>query len=109
MHFYLFIIFFNSRLWYSKLSVLRRKNDQTLNTTETTHSILTANFSLKKDFSPAFPQEVEKTNVPFQQSRLLMSHLGLINYNDLKDGSFQLLNKTSALYRDLRGLDRKPG
>ncbi|CAO3638558.1 unnamed protein product [Cunninghamella blakesleeana] len=96
-------------LWYSKLSVLRRKNDQTLNTTETTHSILTANFSLKKDFTPAFPQEVEKTIVPFQQSRLLMSHLGLINYNDLKDGSFQLLNKTSALYRDLRGLDRKPG
>ncbi|CAO3607595.1 unnamed protein product [Cunninghamella echinulata] len=97
------------RLWYSKLNVLRRRNDQALNSTETTHSILTANFSLKKDFSPAFPQEVEKTNVPFQQSRLLMSHLGLINYNDLKDGSFQLLNKTTALYRDLRGLDRKPG
>ncbi|KAI8093558.1 uncharacterized protein BX664DRAFT_295379 [Halteromyces radiatus] len=94
------------RLWYSKLNVLRRRGDQT---NETTHAQSTANFSLRKDFSPAFPHELEKTNLPFQQSRLLMSHLGLINYSHLKDGSFQMLNKTAALYRDLRGLDRKPG
>lgn len=68
-----------------------------------------ANFSLRKDFSPVFPHEPEKTHLPFQQSRLLMSHLGLVNFSHLKDGSFQMLNKTSALYRDLRGLDRKPG
>jgi hypothetical protein len=66
-------------------------------------------FSLRKDFLPAFPQEAEPPHVPFQQSRLLMSHLGFINYNYLKDGSFQMLNKTPALYRDLRGLDRKHG
>ncbi|CAO3589975.1 unnamed protein product [Absidia cylindrospora] len=97
------------RLWYSKLNLLRRKGDQAIHTNETTHAMTTANFSLRKDFSPAFPHELEKTHLPFQQSRLLMSHLGLVNFNHLKDGSFQMLNKTSALYRDLRGLDRKPG
>ncbi|KAI8332922.1 hypothetical protein BC941DRAFT_435785 [Chlamydoabsidia padenii] len=97
------------RLWYSKLNLLRRKGDQALQTNETTHAMTAANFSLRKDFSPAFPQEPEKTHLPFQQSRLLMSHLGLVNFSHLKDGSFQMLNKTSALYRDLRGLDRKPG
>ncbi|ORZ14187.1 hypothetical protein BCR42DRAFT_393825 [Absidia repens] len=97
------------RLWYSKLNLLRRKGDQAIHSNETTHAMTTANFSLRKDFSPAFPHELEKTHLPFQQSRLLMSHLGLVNFNHLKDGSFQMLNKTSALYRDLRGLDRKPG
>jgi hypothetical protein len=66
-------------------------------------------FSLKKDFLPAFPQEAENPAVPFQQSRLLMSHMGFIHYDQLKDGTFQMLNKTPALYRDLRGLDRKHG
>jgi hypothetical protein len=76
---------------------------------ESMQTHLIANFSMKKDFLPAFPQEPEKPHVPFQQSRLLLSHMGFIHYNHLKDGSFQMLNKTPALYRDLRGLDRKHG
>ncbi|KAI9018532.1 hypothetical protein CLU79DRAFT_705818 [Phycomyces nitens] len=99
------------QLWYSKMNVLRQKeategiNDRA----ESMHAHLMANFSMRKDFLPAFPHESEKTHVPFQQSRLLMSHLGFINYDHLKDGSFRLLNKTPGLYRDLRGLDRKHG
>lgn len=83
--------------------------DGVLKRGESIQSHLMTNFSLRKDFLPAFPQEAEKPHVPFQQSRLLLSHLGFINYNYLKDGSFQMLNKTPALYRDLRGLDRKHG
>lgn len=71
--------------------------------------LMMANFSSRKDFLPAFPSEAEKSNVLFQQSRLLMSHMGFIHYHHLKNGSFQMLNKTPALYRDLRGLDRKHG
>ncbi|KAF7726352.1 Ral GTPase-activating protein subunit alpha-1 [Apophysomyces ossiformis] len=99
------------RLWYSKMNILRRKEAkmQLSDHTETMHTHLMANFSLKKDFLPAFPHELENPHVPFQQSRLLLSHLGFINYDHLKDGSFQMLNKTPALYRDLRGLDRKHG
>lgn len=70
---------------------------------------LVSNFSANKDFLPAFPLEAENTHVPFQQCRLLMSHMGFMNYHQLKHGSFQMLNKTPALYRDLRGLDRKHG
>ncbi|KAL0082506.1 hypothetical protein J3Q64DRAFT_1642782 [Phycomyces blakesleeanus] len=99
------------QLWYSKMNVLRQKeategiNDRA----ESMHAHLMANFSMRKDFLPAFPHESEKPHVPFQQSRLLMSHFGFINYDHLKDGSFRLLNKTPGLYRDLRGLDRKHG
>ncbi|KAI9484408.1 hypothetical protein BDB00DRAFT_148787 [Zychaea mexicana] len=94
-------------LWYSKMNILRRK--EATDRTDSLHAHLTANFSIRKDFLPAFPHEAEKSHVPFQQCRLLLSHLGFINYDHLKDGSFQMLNKTPALYRDLRGLDRKQG
>lgn len=90
------------------MNVLRRK-EATLERSDSLHTHLTANFSIRKDFLPAFPREAEKCHVPFQQSRLLLSHLGFINYEQLRDGSFQMLNKTPALYRDLRGLDRKQG
>lgn len=97
-------------LWYSKVRVLRQKQvAPTPERTESLHAHLTSNFSLRKDFLPSFPQEAEKPHVPFQQSRLLLSHLGLIHYDHLKDASFQMLNKTPALFRDLRGLDRKLG
>ncbi|KAI8362756.1 hypothetical protein BD560DRAFT_178321 [Blakeslea trispora] len=103
------------QLWYSKMNALRKKETPEENEvlekgdTSSLQSYLISNFSLRKDFLPAFPLEAEKPNVPFQQSRLLMSHMGLIHYKHLKDGSFQMLNKTPALYRDLRGLDRKHG
>ncbi|ORX55802.1 hypothetical protein DM01DRAFT_1335187 [Hesseltinella vesiculosa] len=94
------------RVWYAKLNAVQRRSSQT---PAPTSSLLSTNFSAQKDFCPALPRDPEKTNVPFQQSRLLISHLGLLSYSQLKDGSFQMLNKTSALFRDLRGLDRKPG
>ncbi|KAI9480932.1 MAG: hypothetical protein EXX96DRAFT_564755 [Benjaminiella poitrasii] len=99
------------QLWYSKMNRLREKEaeDGILKRGESMQAHLLANFSLGKDFLPAFPQEAEKAHGPFQQSRLLMSHMGFIHYNQLKNGSFQMLNKTPALYRDLRGLDRKHG
>ncbi|KAI8144750.1 hypothetical protein BJV82DRAFT_606134 [Fennellomyces sp. T-0311] len=97
----------DANLWYSKMNILRRK--EASDRTDSLHAHLTANFSIRKDFLPAFPHEAEKSHVPFQQCRLLLSHLGFINYEHLKDGSFQMLNKTPALYRDLRGLDRKQG
>ncbi len=97
----LIYFFFIRRLWYSKMNMLRGKQDESMQ--------LIANFCLKKDFLPAFPQEAEESHVPFLYSRLLMSHLGLIEYDHLKDGSFQILNKSPALYRDIRGLDRKHG
>lgn len=103
----------NSRVWYSRMDELRRKelddSRSGVKRGESMQTHLMSNFSLRKDFLPAFPQEAEKPHVPFQQSRLLMSHMGFINYNQLKNGSFQMLNKTPALYRDLRGLDRKHG
>lgn len=102
------------RVWYSKMDELRRKElddggSGGVKRGESMQTHLMSNFSLRKDFLPAFPQEAEKPHVPFQQSRLLMSHMGFINYSQLKNGSFQMLNKTPALYRDLRGLDRKHG
>lgn len=96
-----------SGLWYSKMNILRR-NDAT-DRSDSLHTHLIANFSIRKDFLPAFPHEAEKSHVPFQQSRLLLSHLGFINYEHLKDKTFQMLNKTPALFRDLRLLDRKQG
>ncbi|KAG2213103.1 hypothetical protein INT47_011252, partial [Mucor saturninus] len=94
------------KLWYSKMNALRRKEDGVLKRGDLQ---LMAEFSHQKDFLPAFPQEAEQPHVPFQQSRLLMSHMGLLHYHHLKDGSFKMLNKSPALYRDLRGLDRKHG
>ncbi|KAI8367588.1 uncharacterized protein BYT42DRAFT_586812 [Radiomyces spectabilis] len=99
------------RLWYSKLNILRRKEarERAERTPESMHTHLMANFSLQKEFLPVFPHGTEKSHVPFQQCRLLMSHFGFINYEHLKDGSFQILKKSASLYRDLRGLDRKHG
>ncbi|KAI7868261.1 hypothetical protein BDF14DRAFT_1881054 [Spinellus fusiger] len=94
----------NIQLWYSKMNVLRQKEaaENVAERVDSMHAHLMANFSLQKDFLPAFPHESENPNVPFQQCRLLMSHLGLMNYEHLKDGSLRMLNKSSGLYRDLR-------
>ncbi|GAA5798646.1 hypothetical protein HPULCUR_004051 [Helicostylum pulchrum] len=95
-------------VWYNKMNMLRKK-DGVLKREDSMQTQLMTNFSLQKDFLPALPQEAEQPNVPFQMSRLLLSHMGLVQYSHLKDGSFKMLNKTPALYRDLRGLDRKHG
>ncbi|KAI9252129.1 hypothetical protein BY458DRAFT_359294 [Sporodiniella umbellata] len=99
----------NARLWYSKMSMLRQTEIEENKFSEPIQSQLIANLSSKKDFVPAFPEEVGEPHVSFLYSRLLMSHLGLINYDHLKDGYFQILNKSPGLYRDIRGLDRKHG
>jgi hypothetical protein len=78
------------------MNTLRRQQAQ--DTKEPIQTQLLNQFSLQKDFLPAFPQEAEKSNAPFQQSRLLMSHMGFIHYNQLKEGVFQMLNKTPALF-----------
>jgi hypothetical protein len=62
-----------------------------------------------QEFYPAQPPITEKLNAPFQESRLLMGHLSFLNYEFLKDGSFQMLQKSAGLFRDLRGLDRMNG
>ncbi|KAJ3031844.1 Ral GTPase-activating protein subunit alpha-1, partial [Rhizophlyctis rosea] len=46
---------------------------------------------------------------PFLRSRLLLSHLGHMNFDGVKDGCFYLLGKSPAFYRDLKVLDRKHG
>ncbi|KAG1471230.1 hypothetical protein G6F56_002246 [Rhizopus delemar] len=99
----------NARLWYSKMNALRQTEIEDSKSSEPIQSQLIANLSSKKDFLPAFPEEVGEPHVPFLYSRLLMSHLGLIEYDHLKDGYFQILNKNPSLYRDIRGLDRKHG
>ncbi len=45
----------------------------------------------------------------FQRSRLLLSHLGFLNFNGLKKSNMHLLAKSPALYRDIKGLDKKFG
>lgn len=45
----------------------------------------------------------------FQRSRLLLSHLGFLNFNGLKKSNLHLLAKSPALYRDIKGLDKKFG
>ncbi|KAI9197135.1 uncharacterized protein BJ171DRAFT_634486 [Polychytrium aggregatum] len=45
----------------------------------------------------------------FQQPRLLLGHLGLLNFDGLKDGFLHMLTKCPPLYRDIKGLDKKYG
>lgn len=88
--------------------MLHRKEELGGSNTESTQTQPLSSY-FENDLLRAVPLEAEKPDVPFQQSRLLLSHLGFIQYNQLKNGTFQMLNKTPALYRDLRGLDRKHG
>ncbi|KAI8999195.1 hypothetical protein BC832DRAFT_594874 [Gaertneriomyces semiglobifer] len=46
---------------------------------------------------------------PYVNARLLLSHLGHMDFDGLKDGTFTLLAKTPALSRDIKVLDRKHG
>ncbi|KAI9282378.1 hypothetical protein BC943DRAFT_328675 [Umbelopsis sp. AD052] len=92
------------KTWYKQHD---RRNQKLL--PSDSDSNLVANVSLSKVFTPVMPGEAEKPHIPFQQSRLLMSHMGLLNYDYLREGSFQMLSKSPALFRDLRGLDRKHG
>ncbi|KAJ3175950.1 Ral GTPase-activating protein subunit alpha-2 [Geranomyces variabilis] len=46
---------------------------------------------------------------PYQRARLLLSHLGQVDFDSLKHGNLQLLAETPSLYRDLKVLDRKHG
>ncbi|KXS13439.1 hypothetical protein M427DRAFT_366793 [Gonapodya prolifera JEL478] len=47
---------------------------------------------------------------PLHRSRLFLNHLGFLNFESLKkDDYFHMLSKSSALFRDMRGLDKKTG
>jgi hypothetical protein len=68
---------------------------------------LGADFSLSRAFLPVIPPEAEKSQEPYQQCRLFLSHFGWLNPDTFKDGSICILNKDPALYRDIRLLDKK--
>ncbi|KAJ3089470.1 Ral GTPase-activating protein subunit alpha-2 [Quaeritorhiza haematococci] len=62
-----------------------------------------------KSYISLKPSKANKSLPPYQRSRLWLSHFGFLNFDGLKDNSFHLLAKTSALYRDIKCLDRKYG
>ncbi|KAJ3222533.1 Ral GTPase-activating protein subunit alpha-2 [Clydaea vesicula] len=61
------------------------------------------------NFVEVSPTKSQQSLPIFQRSRLLMSHLGFLTFGGLKDNCFHLLGKTPALYRDIKGLDKKFG
>ncbi|KAJ3191793.1 Ral GTPase-activating protein subunit alpha-2 [Irineochytrium annulatum] len=56
----------------------------------------------------AAPRSSERINA-FGRSRQFLSHFGHVQFDGLKEDYFHLLTKTPALYRDVKGLDRKHG
>ncbi|KAG9294631.1 hypothetical protein G9A89_008110 [Geosiphon pyriformis] len=73
----------------------------------TSHLSLGADFSLCRSFLPVLPPEAEKPTEPYQHCRLFLGHFGWLSPETLKDNAIYLLNKTPALYRDIRLLDKK--
>lgn len=55
------------------------------------------------------PMPHPNTDTSFLRSRLLLSHLGHMSFDGVKDGCFYLLGKSPAFYRDIKVLDRKHG
>ncbi|KAI8823428.1 uncharacterized protein EV422DRAFT_354445 [Fimicolochytrium jonesii] len=62
-----------------------------------------------KDYLHVTPSTHLRVTPPFQRARLLLSHLGLIDFDSLRDGELCLLAETPALFRDVKVLDRKHG
>ncbi|KAG0368288.1 Ral GTPase-activating protein subunit alpha-2 [Gamsiella multidivaricata] len=65
--------------------------------------------NLAKAFQLALPPESERPLDNSQQSRLLLSHLGLLCFDRFQEHNFVLLNPTASLERDLKSLDKKSG
>lgn len=62
-----------------------------------------------QSFVKVAPPKPQSSLPSFQRSRLLLSHLGFLTFAGLKDNCFQLLAKSPALFRDIKGLDKKLG
>ncbi|KAI8805851.1 hypothetical protein BJ742DRAFT_397343 [Cladochytrium replicatum] len=62
-----------------------------------------------KTYMMVRPPPTQKALPAFQRSRLLLSHLGLLHFDSLKEDFFHLLGKSPALYRDIKGVDKKFG
>jgi hypothetical protein len=45
---------------------------------------------------------------PFENARLLLSQMGFLSFDYLKEGTVHMLTKSPALFRDIKGLDKKP-
>ncbi|KAI9015426.1 hypothetical protein DFJ74DRAFT_680173 [Hyaloraphidium curvatum] len=60
-------------------------------------------------FVPARPPEAEATIPPYHRTRLLLSHLGFVNFDSLRENNFYMLTKSPALFRDIKGLDKTVG
>lgn len=69
------------------------------------------NSDITNKFIAVKPLQNQTTNLPvFQRSRLLQNHLGFLSYNSLlQDDKYHLMSKSSAMYRDIKGLDKKYG
>ncbi|KNC97790.1 uncharacterized protein SPPG_06786 [Spizellomyces punctatus DAOM BR117] len=72
-------------------------------------SILSESVEPTKSYIRVKPGPHPHTATPYQRARLLLSHLGHVDFDGLKFGSFHMLGKTPALYRDIKVLDRKHG
>ncbi|KAJ3213934.1 Ral GTPase-activating protein subunit alpha-1, partial [Dinochytrium kinnereticum] len=64
---------------------------------------------LMKTYKHARPAASNSKTTPFGRSRLFLSHFGHMNFDGLKEDYFHLLAKSPALYRDIKGLDKKFG
>ncbi|KAJ3147009.1 Ral GTPase-activating protein subunit alpha-1 [Geranomyces michiganensis] len=60
-------------------------------------------------YAHVHPIPYSRKTPPYQRARLLLSHLGHVDFDSLKHGNLQLLAETPSLYRDLKVLDRKHG
>jgi hypothetical protein len=53
------------------------------------------------------PQKHNEKYCRFQTARIFLNQMGFFSFDNLKDGRLILLNKSSSLNRDIKGLDRK--
>lgn len=60
-------------------------------------------------FKSARPPLPGKAMPPYHRTRLFLSHMGFTNFDTLKEGSFHMLTKSPALFRDIKGLDKTTG
>ncbi|KAJ3289654.1 Ral GTPase-activating protein subunit alpha-1 [Borealophlyctis nickersoniae] len=88
-------------------------HDHLLSTAEQPHgrraSVASHSIPHTKGYVQVRPAPHPRSEPQYFRSRLLLSHLGHLHFDGLKDGYFHLLAKTPALFRDIKVLDRKHG
>lgn len=60
-------------------------------------------------FEPVRPPKPVRTILPFHRTRQLLTQLGFVNFDSLRESSFHMLTKSPALFRDIKGLDKTAG